>query len=560
MGERLVQADVSAPARDAMLDRTSDGVRLVLLIVVDQLRRDRFSADLPGGLGRIAREGRVFDDAALAHAVSATCPGHTVLLTGRNPGPAGVPANQFIDRRTGEGHYCVDDPADDARVLGVADAAKAGRSPRNIRVDSLATWLKARDARSRVMSVSGKDRAAIASVGHGADAAWWFQSPVGFTTSRFYLEALPAWVEAWNGEDPSRDGPLSRLPDTWSHIDASPAAYGRLDTMRVEGAARSRVSGHPLRDANRLAFFENVYRSPYLDLLTLDFAAELVTREDLGRGPAPDLLVVSLSANDTIGHTYGPESHEARDALQRLDAEVGRFIENLERRVGSAGLLVVLTADHGVLPIPEWLQATGRGRCPIEGGRIPLTGLGLGPVLDRHFGLPPTKPRPRHWFDYVGGGLTFDRALAKELGLAPGAIAAVAKEHLEGLPYIERAWTDDEIRRGRGEMAALYRNSFDAERSPDLQIQAKEGCLIRTDATGTTHGSPYTYDRAIPLAFMGKGIETGHVSGAAASVDIAPTLARHLGLAIPGALDGRSLSLDPAVDAPGAARASSGGL
>ena len=201
--------------------------RLVLLVAIDQLRADRLDPMLPGGLGRLQREGRVFADALLAHAFTATCPGHATMLTGRHPGPAGVPGNRFVDRQTGKVVYCVDDPSPDAKTL----LGTHGRSPRRLRVTALGDWLKASDPASRVFAVSAKDRAAITLGGRRPDAAYWLdrEGALGFTTSAYYLPELPPWVREWTGRDPARDGFLARVPVRWVHPTGDPANGARAD-------------------------------------------------------------------------------------------------------------------------------------------------------------------------------------------------------------------------------------------------------------------------------------------------------------------------------------------
>ena len=301
-----------------------------------------------------------------------------------------------------------------------------------------------------------------------------------------------------------------------------------------------RTSGHPLSGkspaerATRLSF------SPYLDTVTLDFARALIRAESVGRGPAPDLLAVSLSATDLIGHLYGPHSHEAHDALARLDADLGRFLGELEQRFGRDGLLVALTSDHGVLPLPEWLEAQGEARCPVPGGRTGIRRLGLSVLWKLHWRFS-RYSTPGSWLHFAGSKIGVDRARAQARDVAVEEVVAAAKLILEQHPAIAKVWTPDEIRDGQGEMARLFRNSFDPLRGGDAVVQLEPGCLLMRFDQGTTHGTPYDYDRAVPLAFWGAGIAPARVPGRVATVDVAPTLARRLGAAAPAGLDGRVL-------------------
>jgi predicted AlkP superfamily pyrophosphatase or phosphodiesterase len=540
-------------AVEAAEPASNSAFRLVLLVAVDQLRADRLEAALPGGLGRLRREGRVFVDAALDHAHTTTCVGHATMLTGRHPGPIGIPGNSFVECDTLKSVYCVEDRAADAAIAGRAGGGPGGRSPRNMQASTLGDWLKAQRPGARVFSVSAKDRAAITMAGQHPDGVYWLDrlGSGGFATSRYYVDALPKWAASWSARRLLRDS-----PEYWEH--ATEPLAGRPDDYPAENPRFSRTSPHPVAVRLRgdgvspLPAIGRLYSSPFMDELTLDFARDLVQGEELGRGTETDLLAISLSATDAIGHLYGPWSLEAHDALRRLDRALGEFLDFLEQRVGADRLLVVLTADHGVMPLPEWMLEQGTSDCPLEAGRgNPAAVLSqLSSALDQAF--PPAAAEPASpWFAQAGYCLTFNRRKlsAREIELEP--VLATAKEWLEATPGVERVWTRDEMAAGRGPeaFATLYRNSFHPERGGDVAIQPARGCLLSVYTYGTSHGSPYDYDRDIPLVFFGRGVEAGVVAGAAATVDIAPTLAAELGIAAPAGLDGRVQSLRTQSDA-----------
>ncbi len=515
----------------------ADVPRLVVLVSVDQLRTDRVDLELPGGLGRLAREGRFFRDAVLEHGLTQTCPGHVTMLTGQHPGPAGVPANSFVDPETARPVYCVEDNAPDAQTLG----GTLGRSPRLIRVDALGDWMKRTRPGARVFSVSQKDRSAIALGGQRPDAAYWVdRAALGFTTSRYYLSELPEWVRELNR---GGEGLLDGVPEFWEY--PVPPDAKRPDAYPAESDQFQRASPHPVRGETLADSLESLYFTPYSDLATLRFARALVEQEQLGERDGTDLLAISLAATDTVGHLYGPESWEARDALQRLDAGLAAFLEFLEQRVGPERLLVVLTADHGVLPLPEWLSETGRSRCPADDGRESLRWLGLGLGARLHFEFGPWLSWPASWLVFSGAGLSVNRPLAAERGVSADAVLDLVETYLESRESVARVWTKHEIANGSGpsEFARLYANSFDPERSADLSVQLEATCLISPFDFGTSHGSPYRYDRAVPLIFWGAGVEPGSIPGPAATVDIAPTLARAIGVEVPEGLAGKPLPL-----------------
>lgn len=512
----------------------------MLLLVVDQLRADRLDRTLPGGLGRLAREGRVFQDAVLDHAIAETCPGHVAPVTGRQPGPVGVPGNRWVDAETGEAAYCVEDPAPDAATLG----GEGGRSPRAIGATALGDWLKASRPGARVHSVSPKDRAAIALGGQHPDGAWWLdrQEKLGFTTSAWYRAELPAWVDRFNGR--GTGGFIAGLPARWEHPGGG-ANGARPDEHEREIDRFERTSPHPLAEADRAVTLERVFVSPFLDEVTFDFARALVVQEELGADEIPDLLAVSLSATDLVGHFYGPWSQESRDALLRLDAALGRFLRFLEQRVGRAGLLVVLTSDHGVLPLPEWLAESGLSRCPVPGGRLDARGLLVAFTSAMESELGGAGAEHGSWVLDSGLRFTANRARSEATGIPKRAVLEAARRFLEAQPAVERVWSAAELAEAEGPepMASLYRNSHHPTRGGDLIVQPGRHCLFASYPAGTSHGTPYLYDRAVPLVFAGPGVEPGVVRGKAETVDVAPTLAAALGLALPSGLDGRVLPL-----------------
>lgn len=531
----IFAAGVALWTGGAVASTEAETPRLVLVIAIDQLRLDRLDAALPGGLGRLAREGRVYTEGTLDHANSATCPGHTSIVAGRHPGPSGVPGNQHLQRGVKRPLYCVDDPAADAAVLGETGV---GRSPRKLRVDTLGDWLKAAQPEARVFGVSLKDRAAITMAGKRADAAYWMHAelPGGFTTSAFYRAELPEWVVAFNGSDPLADGFAASVPAQWEA--ASRPEGPRPDDYPAESDRFGRVFPHVIRSDDPEQTLQAFRFSPWSDVATLDFALALIRNEGLGRGADTDLLAIGLSATDLIGHLYGPESHESYDALRRLDAALGGFLDAVEAEVGPGRTLVVLSADHGVLPLPEWLEETGRATCPVEGGRASYRSLVLPLYAALWWEFTPFWDWPQAWIYFAGGNINVDRELAEEHGVDVEEVIAFTEAWLENQDIVAEAWTRPEIRDGTSEYARLYRNSFDEERSGDLVIQLQEGCLISAYAGGTTHGSPYPYDRSVPIVFWGPGVEPGRVPGRARTIDIAPTIAERLGIPRPPDLDG----------------------
>ena len=517
---------------------TSAEPRLVVLVSVDQLRADRMSADMPGGLGRLMRDGFVYTNATLDHALTATCPGHVAISTGVNPGKAGITYNSFIDHQTMKLRYCLDDSDPATTVFGDSER----RSPKNITVTTLGDWLQENSPRSRVFSVSGKDRAAIAMAGKKPDGAFWFNDNTGeFTTSGYYMSALPSYVREFNGADFFTDGFGGTLPPVWRHAQSGP----RTDDYSGEMQLLERKSPHPLNTDQGGGKPSNFYQSPFLDLATAGLAKLIIEEEELGQRGVTDLLAIGFSATDTVGHSYGPFSSEAADALMMLDDALGKLILMLDEQF-DRDYVLVLTADHGVMPLPEYLVEKGEMTCPTQSGRIDRFALGFRIQWHLSWDLNITFGDSGDLVDtsFVGlAGVVVDERYAKELGVTVEEVVASIEAFLEEEPYVEEAWTAEEILLGETPMARLYQNSHVPGQSGHVITQLKPTCLVWFFDEGTSHGSPYIYDRHIPMVFYGSEIAPGSSAAEVHSVDIAPTLSGMLGIKSPAGLDGQVLEL-----------------
>jgi predicted AlkP superfamily pyrophosphatase or phosphodiesterase len=286
-------------------------------------------------------------------------------------------------------------------------------------------------------------------------------------------------------------------------------------------------------------FYARFRLTPFADQMTLDFAEALIDAEHLGTDAAPDLLFVGLSAADYIGHRYGPWSEETHDHYERLDGYLGNFIASLDREIGRDQYVLVLTADHGVMPIPEQMRSFG-----LPAGRTVADDLlaDLVPVVqaavDR--GVVPVMPRLGYIF-----GVVFDFGDAEVSEARIDALAGLVADYLRSRPDVAAAFTAAELQadsaasdpwRGR------YQHSFYPGRAPAVMVHPVEHHLITPEESGATHGSPYAYDARVPLIFLGEGIAPGEHRGDVRTVDIAPTLARLLGIVAPNDLDGHDIS------------------
>lgn len=502
--------------------------RLVVFVAVDQMRSDYLDRFLPlygGGLKRFAEQGASFTNAYFRHACSETGPGHSVLLSGRSPRSSGVVGNAWYDRTLRKRVNVVDDPA--VRVVGSSRGRTA--SPAYFDAFTVGDVLKTASPGSRVVGVSFKDRAAILPAGRRADGAYWYQSTDGrFVTSSWYTDRAPGWLEAWNARRPI-DAFASRA---WERLLPDPASYRRYageDAVEGEFDRKDVVFPHAPRGAPpAIEFYDNFRRTPFADEVLLELALEAMKGHDLGRDEATDVLTVSFSATDVIGHSFGPDSQEQMDNLLRLDRTIGRLLEAAEKRAGAGRVLFVLSADHGAMPLPEVLKARG-----VDARRADSAEL-YQPVEKALAERFPGKtsliadPDPMEF--------VLDREAIARQGLRFSDVEEAVRGALLSTGLVEAVYTQAELMGGRrpdDPFFDLHQRAFYAPRSGDLIARIKRHVYLGGYVGGTGHGSPHDYDRHVPLVFLGPGIRPGRRDAATGPEDIAWALGRLLGLDYP---------------------------
>jgi hypothetical protein len=529
-------------------------VRLMVSISIDQMLPDhltRLEPWLGGGLGRFARGGRVFPNAALEHGDTETGPGHVCLGTGLLPRRHGVVANDWIGVEATRATYCFEDaeskPVTSAGVLDLRSV-----SPRNLRSLGFADHLRAARPASRSFAISAKDRSAIGMSGRRADLAlWWDKRRGGFATSTWYANELPPWVNAWNtgwlerlatGE--FREGWKLALPEDF---DASRTAPDESDGEAGRPGERSfphrtpRFTGE-LTEKDIAGVASWVYDRAAGDVLVADLALVAQRELKLGQRDELDLLCISLSSCDTVGHAYGPYSVEVTDVLLRADRLLGRLFDQLDETVGAGRWVASLSADHGVMELPEALVARGAPAQRLS-GRVLRDALGsVRPLAAAKFGA------DFHLADHTRG-VRLSLAGMQAAKVDPAEVREFYAVELRkaAAGWVEHVLTFDDLRaiarQGKPAstpLAALEAASFDEERTCDLVVLPKRHHLVGV-AWGSTHGTPYDYDRSVPVAFYGAGVEQGLDPGRANSMDVLPTLFALAGLKPPEDLDGRVL-------------------
>ena len=500
-----------------------DGPSLVVLIVIDQMRGDyleRFRPVLDGGLGWLLDNGAVYTNAHQNHAVTATAPGHASISTGVEPSRSGIIENGWFNRETGLAEY----------------SAGVSISPVNLEVTALGDWFKVADLRSKVFTASGKDRSAVMMGGQRPDAAYWYSRSDGtWTSSSYYTRAVRPWLAAFNEQNW-----LRRYQGVaWEPVLTAEQQAGldivRLDTGAMRWGFPHALGSYSLHSGS--SFAASIFASPFLDAYLAEFAKALLDNEQLGMDGSPDLLALSFSALDSVGHVYGPDSPEVLDVVVRLDALLADLIEHIDATVGLDHVVFGLSADHGVVAFPEVRQLRGQ-----EGRRL---------NVDDVICVQQAAVRLREEFgdeDWLSYDAYLDHDLIAARGLDHHVMAARLAQLAGACDAVEHVWTAAEIaalpEEGGTVIEQMFRNNYFPGRSPDVVLQLREHDLYDWQALGTTHGSVYEYDSWVPMIFVGPGIQAVHINRRVATVDIAPTLASLLGVAAPDDLHGVDLTAD----------------
>ena len=486
--------------------------KLVLGIVIDQFRYDyltRFRAEYTGGLDRLLRRGAVFTNARYEHIPTITAVGHSIFMTGAPPSLSGIAGNEWYERESGQVVTSVSDGAE--RLLG---AEGKGASPRRLVASTLGDEMKlAWRGKPRVIGVSLKDRAAILPAGHRADAAYWFDPKSGgFVSSTFYFADLPEWVKEYN-----RTRPAERFRNAeWTPLIPSPD---------YPPFTRPMPAGEKYYDA--------LEASPFGNSLLEGFVERLLDAERLGQRGTTDLLTVSFSANDYAGHLYGPDSPEVRDISIRTDRLLGKLLDAIDARLGAGSTLVVLTADHGVAPMPEDMA-----RWKMPGGRLPARAVrdAVQAALKAKFGN-------GQWIANSDGEVFyFNREAIASRGLREADVERVAADAAAAVPHVFRVYTREQLLSGAAiedRITRAMERGFYPSRSGDLFVLLEP--YWNPSARDTTHGTGFGYDTHVPVIFMGPQIKPGRYDREILPNDIAPTLATLLDVETPSGSIGRAL-------------------
>ena len=511
-----LSSSLAAQSTPTRLAPTRLAPTLVVQITVDQLRPDyldRFGAQLTGGLARLKKQGAFFTNAMQDHATTETAPGHATLWSGRFPAHTGVVLNE----------------------IGVADPQMpllfgrgGGASPYRYRGSSFFDWVRTRDQFSRALSVSRKDRGAILPLGRAKQSVFWYSLDGRFTTSRYYGDTLPTWAQAFNATNFTK----KFLGATWTTLlDAS--AYPEIDSVAVESEGKNFMFPHTLSADQRVGTYE-LTEFPWMDDVTVDFALAGVNAMDLGKGPTMDVLAVSLSTTDAVGHRYGPDSRELHDQVLRVDRALGRLIDSLYKMRDSTRIVFALGADHGVAPFPE-LHFPGtnpdRGRVDprkiIDAARSTLAARGIeGDALLLQSGI-----------------ISLDQRRLAAKGINRDSVTTALRTELLKLPgmmRVDRVTTLASSAAKGDKIAQRWLHAVPSDLGAVLTLTLQPYYYWYTTRYAT-HGTPHDYDAHIPILFMGPMFRAGRYDMLVRSVDVAPTLAAATDVTPIEAVDGRVL-------------------
>lgn len=480
---------------------SSEQPSLVIAVVVDQMRYDylaRYGSEFNGGLKRLLTQGAVFTNANYEAVPTVTAIGHSTILSGATPSVSGIAGNSWYSRNEGKSVQSITD--DEVSGLGV----DSGASPKRLLVTTIGDELKNSGKGGKVYGVSLKDRSAILPAGRNADGAFWLNSG-NFVSSSWYFPVLPHWALAFNAQNRAD-------------------AFAGVDWMGITMPDSPGKELHAALDA-----------TPFADQLVLEFALEVLRQEALGKGPKTDLLSVSFSAMDYLGHGSGPDTERMKAMVLSVDEKIGQLLSAAEKQAGRGKVLLVMTADHGVAPVPEENISK-----QLPGGRIDtqVERDAVQAALSSAFGEGEyilSASDMSYYLDYSQAGKAqSDRS----------AIEEVAAEALRHMPNVARVYTRSMLESGlvtgdRIDQRVL--NGFNRTESGDVIVIHDPNWIA--GSRGTTHGSPYSYDTHVPLLFWGPRtlVKPGQYSMEAGIHDIAPTLATMLGITIPSGAMGRVL-------------------
>lgn len=515
--------------------KAQDRPKLVVGIVVDQMKTEylyRFANDFgSGGFKRLTSNGFTFYNAHFNYMPTYTGPGHASVYTGTTPRFHGIVGNDWYNKSIKKNMYCTDDAS--VRTLGAGDEAEGKMSPKNLKATTITDELKlSTNFRGKVIGMSMKDRGAILPAGHFADCAFWYSKTGAFISSTFYRNELPAWATKFNDEKNF----LKYVQNAWNPLKPL-AQYDEslADENPYEGKifkANAATFPYDLKSMYEKSGAQILRALPFGNDLLTDFAVAAIDAEQLGKDNHTDFLAISYSATDYVGHITGPRSIELQDTYVRLDASLEKLLKYLDEKVGKGQYLVFLTADHAGAENPVFLKDH---KYEVEN----VSSKDFVNKLEA-FGLATFGK------DVIANcsnqNIFFDKDALAGTGISLTDAKSKVRDFVMKETWVLRVYTEEEILASSGSdpYLQLIANGYDTKQNGELVILESPGTL-EDHATGTTHGSVFSYDTHVPIIFFGKGITAGKSHEKCVITEIAPTLAQLLQLSLPNATNAEVL-------------------
>ena len=573
----LVLALVSVKRAPADTEtKAKPSVKLVVFVAFDQMRGDyldKWSSTFgKDGFERMKSQGVWYPDCHYPYAATATGPGHAAILSGATPSRTGIVNNEWYDRDAVADAYCAGNvkyeqvPAVPPKKIDPTkkpEKPKQFGSPERMLAETVADVLKREHGeKAKVFGVSLKDRSGILPSGKKPDGVFWFTDK--FVTSTYYTDALPTWVsdfnktgkaeayfgKTWERINPNIDYDKLAGPDKQDGESTGVGQGMEFPHPMVGGSGKDKVPYADIK-AGENKYYEALANSPYGNDVLLDFAKACIREEGLGKDDVPDLLTLSFSSNDLIGHTWGPDSHEVLDATIRSDAIMADLLKFLDATVGEGQYAVVLSADHGICPLPEVSVKKGLDAKRLNAFKL-LVGAekhlrevykDTNPIEDK---LPANEAEAKtrmRWIEAIPApNVYLNRKFIKAQGLNVEDVADELAKWTREQEGILAVYTAKQLGGPVDAKDKFYEPvalSFLPERSGDLYVVLKPYHLIkgvddrRTTDTGTNHGSPHDYDRHVPLLVFGPGLDPGTKKDAVTPLAGAAIAAKFLGVSAP---------------------------
>ncbi|SFG10646.1 Type I phosphodiesterase / nucleotide pyrophosphatase [Salegentibacter agarivorans] len=511
--------------------------KLVVGIVVDQMRYDyltrfwdRFGED---GFKKLINGGYNFKNNHFNYVPTYTGPGHASVYTGTSPMNHGIIGNGWYDKFIHESVYCAGD--DSVEPVGTKDDA-GKMSPHRMKTTTVADENRLHtQMRGKTIGVSIKDRGSILPAGHTANAAYWFHGDDEgkWITSSFYMEELPQWVKDFNDSDKVEAylKPWTTLYDIESYNESG------SDKNNFEGGFRGKEDATFPYDLEELSKenggFDIIENSAYGNDITLEFALAAIEAEELGQDVDTDFLTLSFSSTDKVGHNFGVNSKEVQDTYLRLDKNIAQLLKELDAKVGEGNYTIFLTADHGGVDVPSYLESVNIPAGYFESDEFREK---IEEFVSEEF------DEDKLIESVYNSQIFFNYEVMEEAGISSSDLQSKLAHYILQLDQIDKVYTRDQLSSGSfvSGAGAAIQNGFNQKRSGDLVYVLDPATIVYSE-TGSTHGSGLMYDTHAPLIFYGNGVKKGSTTQRTEIVDIAPTVSALLGISFPNGTTGKPL-------------------